>query len=150
MDYRLATLEDMPTLAVLNKQLTEDEDHPNQVKPLAFFEQRMRRFLMEEYDAILFEIDGEIVAYALYTKYDQQSTTIYLRQFFVQRDRRKQGIGREAIHILREQVWPQDKRLTVSVLWHNKAGRAFWQAVGYEPYSLDLEIKPARRVKRDA
>lgn len=144
MDYRLATLKDVPALAVLNKQLTEDEDHPNQVKPLAFFEQRMRRFLIEEYDAILFEIDGEVVAYALYTKYDQQSTTIYLRQFFVRRDRRRHGIGREAMHILREQVWPQDKRLTVSVLWHNKAGRAFWQAVGYEPCSLDLEIKPRR------
>jgi predicted acetyltransferase len=142
VDYRLATLEDVPALSVLNKRLTEDEDHPNQVKPLAFFEQRMRRFLMEEYDAILFEIDGEIVAYALYTKYGDQSTTIYLRQFFVQRDHRRRGIGKEAMHILKEQVWPQDKRLTVSVLWHNKAGRAFWQAVGYEPYSLDLEIEP--------
>ena len=142
MDYRLATLKDAPALAELNKQLTEDEDHPNQAKPLAFFEERMRRFLIEEYDAILFEDSGKTVAYALYTKYDEQSTTIYLRQFFVRRSRRRQGIGKEAMHILKKKVWPQDKRLTVSVLWHNQTGREFWQAMGYEPYSLDMEIKP--------
>lgn len=145
IQYRLATPEDIPTLAQLNQQLVEDEQHVNRFQACAFFETRMRQFLEQEYKAVLFEDDGRIVAYALYTEAGERSDTIYLRQFFVCRDRRRQGIGREAMRLLKEEVWPKDRRLTVGVLWHNEAGRAFWKVVGYQEYALDLEILPAKR-----
>ena len=102
-------------------------------------EQRMRGWLQAEYAVIIFEEGAELVAYALYR---EQTEELYLRQLFVVRNRRRQGIGRAAMEILRAQIWPKNKRLTVEVLVHNTAAVAFWRAVGYHDYSLMLEILP--------
>jgi predicted acetyltransferase len=103
-------------------------------------EERMRGFIESEYRAIMFEQDSEVVAYALYRERPEE---IYLRQLFVVRHRRRRGIGRQAVEMLRSQVWPKTKRLTVEVLVANKAAVAFWRAVGYVDYALSLEIMPA-------
>lgn len=97
----------------------------------------MKDWLASEYTAILFKEGKETVAYALYRK---QPEEIYLRQLFVVRNRRRQGIGRKAMEILRSKVWPANKRLTVEVLVKNEAAVAFWRGVGYKDYSLGLEI----------
>ena len=49
-----------------------------------------------------------------------------------------------AMEILRTQIWPKNKRLTVSVLVHNTTATAFWRTVGYQDYCLTLEIMPGR------
>jgi predicted acetyltransferase len=139
MLFRTATLDDCPLLAELNHQLLQDENHRNQKMSLAELEQRMRGWLASEYAAVIFEQEGELVAYALYRV---QPAEIYLRQLFVARNRRRQGIGREAVEILRTKIWPSDKRLTVDVLVQNTAATAFWRAVGYRDYYLALEIMP--------
>jgi ribosomal protein S18 acetylase RimI-like enzyme len=46
------------------------------------------------------------------------------------------------MHLLRSEIWPKTKRLTVEVLVANTAAVAFWRAVGYHDYSLKLEILP--------
>jgi predicted acetyltransferase len=79
------------------------------------------------------------VAYALYREEPEE---LYLRQLFVARHQRRKGIGRTAVEILRAQIWPKNKRLTVSVLVQNTAAVAFWRAVGYQDYSLTLESLP--------
>lgn len=145
MEYRFATLDDIPTLSRMNRQLVEDEQHRNRFKSDAWFEERMRGFLTGGYRAVLFELDGEVVAYALYIDHPDHSDTIYLRQIFVARDRRRQGVGREAMRILKEEIWPQDKRLTVGVLVNNQAALAFYRAVGFREYSLELEIPASER-----
>ena len=99
----------------------------------------MKGWLASEYAAMLFENDGEVVAYALYR---EQPEEIYLRQLFVVRNQRRKGLGKEAVRILRSKVWPKNKRLTVEVLLQNKAAIAFWRAVGYKDYCLTLEILP--------
>jgi len=104
-------------------------------------ESRMRAWLAGEYRAVLFEAGGQTVAYALYR---EQPDEIYLRQLFVARGRRRQGIGRGAVEVLRSEVWPRHKRLTVEALVQNSAALAFWRAVGYRDYSLTLEIMPER------
>ena len=106
----------------------------------------MRGFLTEGYSAVLFELEGEVVAYALYADHPDHSDTIYLRQIFVDRTHRRQGIGREAIRLLLEEIWPQDKRLTVEVLVGNQVARAFYKAVGFREYSLELEIPASERI----
>ena len=103
-------------------------------------EQRMKNWLASEYTAVIFEDGRAGIAYALYC---EQPEEIYLRQLFVIHDRRRQGIGRQAVEILRSQIWPKNKRLTVGVLVGNTAAVAFWRAVGYKDYSLTLEIVPA-------
>src|SRR6266513_2401444 len=102
-------------------------------------EQRMRNWLADEYTGIVFEDGGEVVAYALFR---EQQEEIYLRQLFVVRHRRRQGIGRRALDILRSEYWPKTKRLTVDVLVQNEQSIAFWRAVGYRDYCLTLEIMP--------
>jgi predicted acetyltransferase len=138
MNFRRATLTDCALLAELNHQLIRDEGHRNKMT-VPELEQRMTGWLASEYAAVLFENAGEIVAYALYY---EQPEEIYLRQLFVVRNRRRKGIGREAVKILRSRIWPKNKRLTVAVLVHNKAAVAFWRSVGYEDYCLMLEILP--------
>jgi len=102
-------------------------------------EQRMRGFIEAEYRAIIFEHCGQVVAYALYRERPEE---IYLRQLFVVRHRRRQGIGRCAVEILRKHIWPRTKRLTVDVLVANQGAIAFWRALGYADYALTLEIMP--------
>jgi predicted acetyltransferase len=87
---------------------------------------------------VIFENAGDVVAYGLYR---EQPEVIYLRQLFVVRHRRRQGLGRQAVQILRSQVWPKDRRLTVDVLVANQSGVAFWRSVGYTDYALSLEMR---------
>jgi predicted acetyltransferase len=136
--FRRATVTDCALLAELNHQLICDEGHRNPM-PVPELETRMKGWLASEYGAVLFENEGEVVAYALYR---EQLEEIYLRQLFVVRSRRRQGMGRQALEILRSQIWPRPKRLTVEVLVQNTAALAFWRAMGYQDYSLTLEILP--------
>ncbi len=140
MNFRHANSNDYALLAKLNHQLIRDEGHRNSMT-VPELEERMAEWLGSEYSAMLFENDGEVVAYALYR---EQPAEVYLRQLFVVRHRRRQGLGRAAFAILRSKVWPKDKRLTVEVLVHNQTAIAFWRAVGYQDYSLKLEILPEK------
>ena len=139
MKFRFATLDDCRILAGMNHQLLQDEGHRNRFMTLPQLENRMRGFLSGEYRGVIFEEGADIVAYALYREHADE---IYLRQLFVRRDRRRQGYGRRAVGILRSEIWPKDKRLTVDVLLHNASAIAFWRAVGYKDYLLGLEILP--------
>src|SRR5690349_3385575 len=97
MTIRAATLDDCRRLAELNHQLIRDEGHRNPMT-IPQLEQRMRGWLSGEYRAMIYEDGGEVVAYALFR---EQAEEIYLRQLFVIRNRRSQGIGRRAVNMLR-------------------------------------------------
>ena len=138
MTFRAATLDDCPRLAELNHQLIRDEGHRNRMT-ITELQQRIRGWISDEYRAVIYEDGGEVVAYALFR---EQVEEICLRQLFVVRHRRSQGIGRRAVEILRSQVWPKTKRLTVEALAANKRAISFWRSVGYTDYALSLEILP--------
>ena len=146
MKHRLATMNDIPILAKMNRELTEDENHRNRFQTDAWFQQRMQIFLNGDYHAVIFGQDGKILAYALYRNHPEYKDTIYLRQIFVDRDFRRQGIGRQAMQILMNEYWSKEKRLTVEVLSDNITAYAFYKSVGYRDYSLELEIKPGERM----
>jgi GNAT superfamily N-acetyltransferase len=137
LTWRNATDNDLGLLADWNHQLIRDEGHRNPMT-VAQLEARMKGWLQDEYQAIVFS-EGEPVGYALYKK---DNGLIHLRQFFVRSDRRRNGIGRSAFAILRQQAWPSDVRLTVDVLCQNPGGIAFWRSLGYQDYCLTLEIMP--------
>ena len=140
LSFRFATLDDCRLLAELNHQLIRDEGHRNPMT-VAELDQRMRDWFSREYRAVVFEAEKEVVAYALFR---EQQEEIYLRQLFVVRHKRRCGFGRQAVEILRSQIWPKSKRLTVDVLVANKSAVAFWRAVGYRDYVLTLEIMPSQ------
>lgn len=138
MEYHIANETDLDILAQWNHQLIRDEGHRNPMT-IAQLRDRMRQWLAGDYTAVIFAKDGESVAYALFRENEDE---IYLRQLFVKRENRHQGIGKEAVRILKEEIWKKSKRLTVDVLSDNKAGIAFWHSVGYKDYCLTLEIMP--------
>lgn len=145
MKHRYATLDDVPLLAKMNRHLTEDEGHRNRFQSDEWFEERMESFLKGEYEAVIFEEDGQVLAYALYRNHPEYRDTIYLRQIFVERSFRGQGVGRKAMNILLKEVWSIDKRLTVDVLSGNEAAISFYKSIGFKEYSLELEIKAEDR-----
>jgi GNAT superfamily N-acetyltransferase len=143
MQYHRATVADVGVLAEFNRQLIQDEGHRKRMM-LPELEDRMRQWLQHEYSAILFE-EPVPVAYALYR---QDPEAIYLRQFFVQRQHRRQGIGRRAMQILLTEVWPPGWRITLEVLVHNRRGYAFWQSLGFQDYALTMELLPQENAAR--
>ena len=138
MKYRFADESDLDLLSNWNFQLIQDEGHRNPMT-VAELKERMRGWLRCGYKAILFEADDKPVAYALYL---EKESEIHLRQLFVNRAQRQNGIGRHAVHVLRRRIWPRTKRLTVEVLIDNPAAVSFWRSVGYKDYCLTLEIMP--------
>lgn len=137
LTWRAATAADVGLLAEWNHQLIRDEGHRNPMN-VAQLTERMRKWCGGEYRAVLFLLE-EPVGYALFR---EEPGLVYLRHFFIRRDRRRAGLGRTGFSLLRSQLWPREARLTVDVLCQNQAGLAFWRSVGYRDYCLTLEILP--------
>src|SRR5260221_14254945 len=116
LTHRFAEPADCCLLAQMNQQLILDEGHRNRMN-VEELEDRTRDWLAEDYRAVLFSDGAEVVAYALYRELEYE---IYLRQLFVVCEKRRQGIGRRAMQILRSKLWPTTKRLTVEVLAANQ------------------------------
>ncbi len=140
MTHRIATEADGALLGELNYQLIRDERHRNSMKAEELCK-RMLRWIEREYKAVVFEQGGAVVGYALFREEEKE---IYLRQLFICREHRRRGLGREAMSILKDEIWPRGKGLTVEVLVANEAAVRFWRAMGYKDYALTLEIMPAR------
>ncbi len=137
LGHRAATTADVPVLSRMNQQLIEDEGHRNPMN-LVELETRMRSMLDGDYMATLFESRGRVIAYALWR---EEPEWLYLRQFFVARDRRRRGVGSQAIRVLASQVWPANTRVRVTVLTGNLPALEFWRAVGFRDYLITLEME---------
>ncbi len=126
---------DIPQLAIFNKQLIDDEksDNPMSVKEL---EKRMDDFLKTEYDAYFFEVDKAIVGYALVKK---SCSPLYLRQFFIRRESRKNHYGTEAFHALLEYL--EIESIDIEVLSGNDAGNCFWESLGFKEVSRYMRLQ---------
>lgn len=134
MEYRAAGKGDLSLLAELNRQLIEDEGHPNPMS-VGELEKRMRSWLGRTYTGVLFTSEGAVVGYALYRS---DNAGIFLRQFFICRDARRKGNGRAAMDLLLERVWPSGAMVTLEALIANRPAIEFWRALGFEDYALTL------------
>ena len=139
MTHRIATDADCTLLGELNYQLIRDEGHRNPMNA-GELRKRMLQWIDREYKAVIFEQDGTVVGYGLFREEEKE---IYLRQLFICREHRRRGLGRKAVGVLKEEIWPSGKRLMVEVLVENEAAVRFWRAMGYKDYALTLEIMPA-------
>ena len=135
LSYRRAAPEDAEVLAPLNRALIEDEGASNPMSPDQLAE-RMRGWLEGAYSAVLFETGGQPIAYLLY-KSDEDGT--YIRQFYVDRVHRRQGLGRGCIGIFLHEICTPGVRVYLDVLLHNSTGRRFWEAIGFSECSVRFE-----------
>ncbi|MFN7138744.1 MAG: GNAT family N-acetyltransferase [Limisphaerales bacterium] len=138
MKWRYASVEDAQMLGEMNLRLIQDEKHRNPMTVPQLVE-RMRGFLSGSYQGVIFSDDSETLGYALF---HPQEDFLYLRQFYIERHRRREGNGRAAMKLLMNEVFPAEKRLVVTVLTTNPDALAFWRAVGFADYCTSLEILP--------
>ena len=103
MGFRFATDNDLDRLAEWNHQLIRDEGHRNTMA-IPELRDRMNGWLASEYKDVLFRLESDSVACALYK---ENVSEVYLRLFFVGRRRINKGVGRGTVDILRNQVWPR-------------------------------------------
>lgn len=133
---RSATPDDSARLAKLNRELIRDEGHRNPMDETQLAT-RMRGWLKGEYEASLFIYAGEVIGYALYR---EDSDALYLRQFLINREWRRQGLGRQAFELLATDLRQRKPMMRLDVLSHNDLGIAFWRALGFQDYCVTMEL----------
>jgi ribosomal protein S18 acetylase RimI-like enzyme len=136
LSFRDASPSDAPVLAEMNRRLIKDEGHRNRMTP-AELHNRMQGWLSSgEYDAAIFEQDGAPAGYALFRR---EPDHVYVRQFYVDPEHRRRGVGQAAVEWLCANRWRGAPRVRLDVLVGNAAGRGFWKAVGFLEYCVTME-----------
>jgi GNAT superfamily N-acetyltransferase len=121
----------------MNHQLIRDEGHRNEMTPSQLTD-RMVGWLRREYKAVLFENEQRAVGYVLFLL---EPDYVYIRHLFVVAEFRRQGIARNAIQWLKQNVWTDATRLRIDVLVKNTAAHEFWSSVGFHDYALTMEAQ---------
>ena len=135
LQLRKAELTDAAVLGVMNEQLIHDERHTNPQRGDQLV-QRMRDWLSADYEAAIGTVQDSPALYALWRH--QPDGDIFLRQFFVASEFRRQGLGIAAMNQLLDQYWPAGHAVHLEVLTHNHTGQRFWRSVGFAEYSIQM------------
>jgi uncharacterized glyoxalase superfamily protein PhnB/GNAT superfamily N-acetyltransferase len=133
---READIGDLDAIAGWNRQLQEDEGSPPMAR--GDIAARLDRWLDAGYRAVVFESAQAPVGYALFCVADPDlkgPDGIYLRQFFILRERRRQGFGRRAYAAFAREFC-DGREIVLEALGSNPGAHTFWQTLGFEPYSI--------------
>lgn len=145
MDWKICTSDDAQQLSALNGLLHEDEG----AVPMEAGERadRLRKWIEAEYTAVLFSNEGQTVGYTLYRSADADSEGlnpgVFIRQYFVVREQRRLGIGRQMYDILTKQVWPSECGILLDTEYDNDRAQAFWRSLGFSEYHLSFIRRPS-------
>ena len=141
---RSATEAELALLAQMNKKLIEAEGSRN---PMSVEElrERMSYWLGGDWKVELFAEQDAIVGYAVYQlrqdEYDSNKQVVYLRQFYIEPDKRNQGLGQFALEVLVREHFPTGSTIVIDVLASNPAGYRFWSKVGFQPYCTTMHLQ---------
>ena len=134
------TQADTEILAAMNKQLIEDERHDNPMD-IPQLQERMAGFLSGDYIAVFCADDkSNILGYALVNK---TASPLYLRQFFICRESRRKGYGKQFFSQLLEYLGTD--MIDIEVIVWNEAGKAFWENLGFQPRSIYMRYEEAQQ-----
>jgi GNAT superfamily N-acetyltransferase len=135
---------DLSLLAQMNKRLIEDEGSRNPMS-LDQLAERMRGWLLGDWEVKLFATTAGVVGYAVYQarrdEYFPDQTFVYLRQFYIEREMRGQGLGTAALRVLVTEHFPPGCRVVIDVLASNPPGHDFWRHVGFQPYCTTMHLE---------
>lgn len=135
MQIQKCSSKDVAKLALLNKQLIEDEKSDNAMN-LRELEDRMKEFLETDYSAYFFIEENQVIGYALIRNTDNP---VYLRQFLIDRNYRKHHYGTQAFQMLLKYL--DIKEIDLEVLPWNKSGLAFWKHCGFDVTCIAMRYK---------
>lgn len=122
-------------LVDLNRQLREDEEIDNVIS-LEELRERMTGFINSDYEAYIFKEESYVVGYALINK---KRDPLYLRQFFICRDKRRKGLGKRAFEILVEKL--KTNIIDIEVFAWNERGKSFWRSLGFVERCIQMRFK---------
>lgn len=135
MEIKKCTVDNVEQLALLNKQLIEDEKSDNTMS-IDELEKRMKEFLLTEYNAYFFYFEDLVIGYALV---NHTTSPYYLRQFLIDRKYRKQHFGLQAFELLMEEL--KTDSIDLEVLTWNEVGNRFWEKCGFVERSRYMRLK---------
>ena len=121
-------------LAELNRQLIEDERHPNPMTRTELAE-RMIRWMEEGYTCHVARDGGRTVGYCLFR---DDGKYYHLRQLFVARSHRRRGIATALMDWMYANVW-SGKPVRLDVFAHNEHAVAFYRSYGFRVAVLRME-----------
>ena len=147
MEIVKCSAKDISLLTTMNKQLIEDEQSTNTMK-LEELEKRMEGFLSTEYNAYFFEDEksvssDKIVGYALVK---HTVSPLYLRQFYIRRECRRNHFGSEAFKLLLDYL--KVDSIDIDVLPWNERGMAFWKSMGFAETCISMRYGENHAKKR--
>ncbi len=136
IEIKKASNSDSQILGEMNKRLIEDEKHSN---PMTIPElvERMNDFLSDQYIGYIINANEIPVGYCLYR---DDIACIYIRQLYIERDKRRLGLGRLCIEQLKAKEW-FGRKLRIEVLNCNQTGISFWRGIGFHDYCITMEMK---------
>ncbi len=141
---RAATEIDLPILARMNKHLIEDEGSRNPMS-IDELQERMSKWLHSDWKTQLLLEEENIVGYALYQirkdEYLPDKAVVYLRQFYIERDKRNRGSGSLAFKTLAQTYFPEDCTIVIDVLASNPTGYKFWSKLGFKAYCTAMHLR---------
>jgi GNAT superfamily N-acetyltransferase len=128
----------------MNRRLIEDEGSRNPMS-LAELQDRMSGWLRGEWQVEFFVDEDAVVGYAVYQfrrdMYELNKVVVYLRQLYIERDKRSRGLGSRAVKLLAQTRFPIGCRIEVDVLASNPRGVQFWTRVGFQPYCTTMWLQ---------
>jgi ribosomal protein S18 acetylase RimI-like enzyme len=132
---RLIPSTDIVLLSRLYQELLEDEsfDIPRTADELR---DSMAGHLSAGETAFLFVADDEVVGYSLIKG---KCSPPYIHHFFICRNARRHGYGKEAFYALLEAL--KTDCIDLDVLVWNERGQAFWSSLGFQPRSVIMRYQ---------
>jgi GNAT superfamily N-acetyltransferase len=133
----------------MNRCLIEDEGSRNPMS-IAELQNRMGEWLRGEWRVELFTEGDTAVGYAVYQfrrdMYEPDEVVVYLRQLYIERDKRSRGLGSRAVKLLAQTRFPAGCRIEVDVLASNPRVAKFWAQAGFQPYCTTLWLQNQEKI----
>lgn len=121
-----AGVADAAVLADMNWRLIEDEGHTNPMN-IQQLTDRMLQWLLGEFSAYIAFEESVPVAYCIYR---DEGDFFYLRQLYVERGHRREGLATELLDWMFANVW-KDRRVRLEVLANNAHAIRFYENYGF-------------------
>ncbi|MEI6222843.1 MAG: GNAT family N-acetyltransferase [bacterium] len=126
----------------MNQQLIKDQQSRNPMT-LSELEERMKRWLQGDWCAIIIQQENNPIGYLLYREetddYFPEKKIIYIKQFFINTEKRNLGIGKSVFKKLQHEIF-KNTEFMIDVLSINEEATNFWKSIGFAPYSLCMKL----------
>jgi predicted GNAT family acetyltransferase len=138
----LSAENDCDELGELNKAFIDDGGSINNMH-IEELKSRMHWFIQNGFVALIFEVDGHHVGYALI---DTNQTPIFIRHFFVKKSFRRRGYGTSAFVKIVEHF--NANAINLTVLCSNEIGNKFWAKCGLVAYETVMYFRKCFKQKK--